>query len=290
MEVKKKNFTVFKFLLILLALAAAYQGYRYYKIKMQDSAKTQDLNKLNHVESDIFDFSESKENSGNFDEKSLDEITITELKERGAEFIYHLLLKNQLQISQLKTEITNLKSEFARYKIEQKAVKIVFAYVDLRQKIFAGQDFKNSFQNFELVASTDKNLTLKTAELKTILEKFTGVKQLSDDFSKLIPLLISAKKYDPNAGFTNKLRYNLSKLISIRKLDETAKDFDGNVRRVEIALQNHNYSVALSEFNEIALAFPEISAKFLADLQNAEKLEKTDKEILFYLQSSTNFN
>lgn len=290
-KTNKKSFGVFKFLMVLVVLTAGYQAYRYYKINLQNSQNTAELKKLDKVESDIFDFSSDKnETAGSFDDKSLDEITITELKERGAEFIYHLLLKNQLQISQLKTEMNNLRAEFARYKTEQKAVKIIFAYVDLRQKIFSDQDFKNSFQSFELLASTDKNLNQKTIELKNILANFSGAKKISENFANLIPSLVSAKNYDPNSSFTNKIRHYFATLIMVRKLDENAKTTDGAIRRVELALKENNYSEALTNFNEIALLYPEISAKFLSELQNAEKLQKTDLEIMFYLQSSINFN
>ena len=136
-ELKKKNFGFFKKILLVLFFAgAAYGGFKYWQNEREKEILAQkELNKFNHIESEIFDLSDS-ENAVSADgagharltDRELSELTVEQLKESGAEFIYQLLLRNQLQISALKEDLRTLNDNFIKYKSQEKISKIIISY------------------------------------------------------------------------------------------------------------------------------------------------------------------
>lgn len=286
--VKKKSGFLTKIIIIFAIILAGYFGLRYWKFKAIQRINSQtETSKFNSIESEIFDLSsDDKNHDDSFDESKLSDITLTELKEGGAEFIYQLLLKNQMQIGDLKTDIQNLKTEFAKYKSQEKAGKIIFTYVDLRQRFYAGQPFSETLKSLETLAVLDKNLQDKITLLKQDLEKFHGSKILLQNFTKLIPDLIAAKTNDPNSSLIKKIRHNLSKLVVIRKLDLNTQSVDGIIRTTEEFLQNEDFVSALDSFILLEKSYQEISPEFLEALKSAASIQKIDQEILLYLRGS----
>jgi len=286
--VKKKSSFLTKIIIIFAIIFAGYVGLRYWKFKAMQRLNSQtETSKFNSIESEIFDLSsDDKNHDDTFDDSKLSDITLTELKEGGAEFIYQLLLKNQVQIGDLKTDIQGLKTEFAKYKSQEKAGKIIFTYVDLRQRFYAGQNFSETLKSLETLAVLDKNLQTKITLLKPNLEKFHGSKVLLQNFTKLIPDLIASKTNDPNSSLVKKIRHNLSKLVVIRKLDSNTQSVDGIIRTTEEFLQNEDFISALDSFILLDPSYQEISLEFLETLKSAAEIQKIDQEILLYLRGS----
>ena len=85
-------------------------------IYWQDLAKRRsiarvDSEKFNNLDSDIFDLSQDL-NEQNLDEShGLGDFNISDLKEKNAEFIYQLLIKNQVQIEDLRKQNRELKND-----------------------------------------------------------------------------------------------------------------------------------------------------------------------------------
>ncbi|MSP33728.1 MAG: hypothetical protein EXR06_02350 [Rickettsiales bacterium] len=286
--VKKKSSFLTKIIIIFAIVFAGYVGLRYWKFKAIQRLNSQtETSKFNSIESEIFDLSsDDKNHDDTFDDSKLSDITLTELKEGGAEFIYQLLLKNQVQIGDLKTDIQSLKTEFAKYKSQEKAGKIIFTYVDLRQRFYAGQPFSETLKGLETLAVLDKNLQSKITLLKQNLDKFHGSKILLQNFTKLIPDLIAAKTNDPNSSLIKKIRHNLSKLVVIRKLDSNTQSVDGIIRTTEEFLQNEDFISALDSFILLEQNYQELSLEFLETLKSAAAIQKIDQEILLYLRGS----
>ncbi len=286
---KKKSYFLAKTIIVFLVILASYFGLRYWKFKALQRLNAQsEISQFDNIESDIFDLSTDDKNHDDvhLDDSKLSNITLTELKEGGAEFIYQLLLKNQVQIGDLKNDIQNLKLEFAKYKAQEKAGKIIFIYVDLREKIYAGENFSETLKSFETVVALDKNLQTKISDFKPNLEKFHGSKTLLKNFTALIPDLIATKTNNPNNSLVKKIRHNLSKLVVIRKLDSNTETVDGIVRTVEDFLQNEDFVSALNAFALLDPSYLKISPEFLEELKAAAELHKIDQEILLYLRSS----
>ena len=287
-EKKKRSFLT-KIIVIFVVIFAGYVGVRYWQIKALHRLNAQlESGKFDNIESEIFDLSSDDKNHEDvhLDDSKLSDITLTELKEGGAEFIYQLLLKNQVQIGDLKTEIQNLKLEFAKYKSQEKAGKIIFVYVDLRQRFYAGENFAETLKSLETLTALDKNLQAKITLLKPNLEKFHGSKTLLKDFTALIPDLIATKTDNHDNSLVKKIRHNLSKLVVIRKLDANTQSVDGIIRTTENFIQAENFGEAFNSFSLLDQSYQEISPEFLEELKAAAEIQKIDEEILLYLRGS----
>ena len=102
-SVPKKQWWLVKLVVFLSLIFFGYFGYEYWKSEREKRlAAKHEVEKFDNVESEIFDLSKEYQDEYRDD---LSDLTINELREKGAEFIYQMLLKNQVQISDLKSEI-----------------------------------------------------------------------------------------------------------------------------------------------------------------------------------------
>jgi hypothetical protein len=288
---KKKASFLNKLIVFIILAIFGFIGFRYYQVKVLQHAKSQaEIAKFDNVDSDIFDFSGDGKNHEevNLDDSKLSELTLTELREGGAEFIYQLLLKNQVQIADAKAEIQGLKADLAKYKSQEKSQKTIFVYVELRQRFYQGENFSESLKSFETLSALDKNLQEKFNSLKPNLAKFQGTKKLQQDFVALIPDLIATKSNDANAGLMKKIRHNLSKLVVIRKLNASTQTVDGIIKLVEDSLQNEDFIAAFDNFSLLDPSYQQVSPEFLEKLKAASEVQKIDQNILLYLRGSIN--
>ncbi len=279
-----------KVVILTIVGAIGYFGYGYYKNEVRKNHSKQELGKFDNIESDIFDLSDNSisADSGSYaklDEHKLSELTITELREGGAEFIYQLLLYNQVQIAGLKSSMQILKEDFKKYKSQEKIAKMTLVYVDLRQKIYQGKNYTKSLQSFEILASGDKKLEEKIDNLKINLQNFYSFDVLSVHFSKIIPSLIATKNHNFEGSFSEKLRFSFAKIITIRKLDENGADIDGAIVRIEKSLRDEDCQNALLIANSAEGKYKKILETFIAELNFSCEVKKSDEGILLYLES-----
>lgn len=286
---KKKQSFLTKFVLILSLIFFGYFGIKYWQIKHEQKLAAQaQAEKFDNVESEIFDISDEYKDQPHDDSSGhdLSDVTANELKEKGAEFIYQTLLKNQVQINDLREQIQNLKTEVTRYKNQERIGKIIFTYVDLRQKIFAGEPHEEVLKSLEMLAVFDKNLQEKIAKLKPLLANFSTQVTLSKNFDGLIPELIANKNNNPNPTLLDKIRHNVSRLIVIRKIDgKDLGDIDSAIAKTEKFLRQENYQEALNSLLSLDQNYHQILAEFLNELSVSVEVQKLDQEILNYLKS-----
>ncbi len=284
--VKKKQNFLTKFVILVSLVIFGYFGLKYWKTKVrQEVAAKAEVEKFDNVDSEIFDLSPDH-NGAEDNSHALMDLSVNELKEKGAEFIYQMLLKNQVQINDLKSQAQELREEFIKYKNQEKVSKLIFTYVDLRQKIYADESYDEALKNFELLSSFDANLQDKVAKLTPLLPNFSGKKNLTKDFSALIPDLIVAKNGNSDSGILAKIRHNISRLVVIRKIsDESSADVDGVIAKTERLLREENYREALTSILTLDQNYHQILAKFLDDLSVASEVQKLDQEIFNYLKS-----
>lgn len=284
--VKKRQNSLTKFVILISLIIFGYFGLKYWKTRVhKEAAAKAEVEKFDNVDSEIFDL--SPDHNGNEDNThALMDLSVNELKEKGAEFIYQMLLKNQVQINDLKTQAQELRDEFVKYKNQEKVSKLIFTYVDLRQKIYADESYDEALKNFELLSSFDTNLQDKVSKLTPLLPNFSGQKKLIKDFSSLIPELIVAKNSNADASLWAKIRHNISRLVIIRKVsDENSADVDGVIAKTERLLSEENYREALTTILTLDQNYHQILAKFLDDLSVASEVQKLDQEIFNYLKS-----
>jgi len=290
---EKKEGKIFnKIILFLIVGVVLAISYEYYKRAAKKELARQELSKFENIESEIFDLGEGQDHAGHagsagyekLDESKLAEMSVNELREGGAEFIYQLLIYNQVQISSLKTEMAGLKGEFRKYKSQEKLQKMILVYVNLRQKIYQGKNYNKSLENLRLLSLGDKTLREKVENLKDSLENFHDYEFLKKEFRDLIPQLIAAKNHDKDGGFFEKTRFHLSRIVTVRKLNESDLSIDGSVSRIEKALRNENCKNALKEIDAMEEKYKKILAKFYEELKASCEVSKADEEILLYLE------
>ncbi|MBU6339695.1 MAG: hypothetical protein KGQ36_06995, partial [Rickettsiales bacterium] len=224
------------------------------------------------------------------DPNGLADLSANEIHDKDSDFVYRSLLKNQLQINDLKTQIQILNDEFLKYKNHEKIVKIIFAYVDLRQKIFSDNESKNykeSLKNFEVLAGVDDaKLQELATKLSPLLDNSLSQKELSKKFDDIIPELIATNKIGKDDGLLAKIRHNIAKLIVIRKIGEkNLEGIDASIVKVEKSLMEQNYQEALNSLLALDPMYHDILADFLSNLNNSLEIQKIDQEILSYLKT-----
>lgn len=283
---KKTQSFLTKLIILVSLILFGYFGFKYWQVKAaQKQAAKSLVEKYDNVDSEIFDLSSDHEEA---DSHGLDDLTVNELKEKGAEFIYQMLLKNQVQITDLREQILVLKNDVQKYKNQERIGKLIFTYVDLRQKISAGKSSSEEFKNFEMLASFDESLQAKIAQLKPLLPNLQGREKLNKSFSALIPKLIAAKNFNPDGGILSKIRYNISKLIIIRRIDDkNLGDIDATITKVERLLREENYQDVLTSLLSLDANYHEILKGFLDELSVSAEAQKIDGDILNYLKSLT---
>jgi hypothetical protein len=283
---KKRQSFLTKLIILVSLILFGYFGFKYWQVKAaQKQAAKSLIEKYDNVDSEIFDLSPDHEGS---DLNGLPDLTVNELKEKGAEFIYQMLLKNQVQITDLREQILALKNDVQKYKNQERIGKLIFTYVDLRQKISARKPSAEEFKNFEMLASFDENLQAKIAQLKPLLPNLQGGEKLNKTFATLIPELIAAKNLNPDGGILSKIRYNISKLVIIRRIDDkNLGDVDAKITKIERLLREENYQDALTSLLSFDANYHEILKGFLDELSVSAEAQKIDGDILNYLKSLT---
>jgi hypothetical protein len=115
-----------------------------------------------------------------------------------------------------------------------------------------------------------------------------GREKFSKSFSALIPELIAAKNFNPDGGILSKIRYNISRLIIIRRIDDkNPGDIDATITKVERFLREENYQDALTFLLSLDANYHEILKGFLDELSVFVEAQKIDEDILNYLKSLT---
>ncbi len=282
---KKKKFSLKRVAILFVVVFCGYFGLRHFEIKQtQKLNATTEAGKFDNIESEIFDLAEEYKNGGNHDPHA--DIALSEIQEKGAEFIYKMLLKNQQQINELKEQTQGLKAEFTKYKNQEKLSKMIFAYIDFRQKLQAGAPYEDALKNFEMMATFDSNLQDKITKLYALLKNFADAKKINKDFADLIPEIIATKTSNADKGLFAKVRHNLAKLVVVRRIDgKNPNDVDGIVAKTEKALRNENYQEALETLLNLDQNYHEILVNFLSELSADAEVKKIDFEILSHLKS-----
>ena len=274
------------FLLFILA-ASSYIAFKYWEfseLKKHDAAL--EVGKFDNIDSDIIELS-GPDGSDDEDDRNDDlrKISAEEMKERGLEFIYQNLLQNQVQIDDLRDQVRDLEDELSKHKARKTIGRVIYSYVDFRQKLFLEQESRREFENFALLTSFDEVLQDKSVRFKEIYKDFYGQQYLSENFAKLIPSLIALKNNNPESGFIERIRYNISKLVTIRKVGgEDIEKVDEIILLAEESLKKEDYKEALDQLLKLSEPYQEILEPFLKKLRISLEIKNLDQEILSYLK------
>jgi hypothetical protein len=267
---------------IILLIALIGGGLVAIKLWRKDSEQTKQEQGLDH---DIIGLAEGYADQG--EQEDLSDLSVNELREKGAEFIYQMLLKNQLKIEDLGAQLQALKSEVLKYRSQEKLGRMILIYVDLREKIISEKGYNEEMKSFEILSASDEVLTAKIAKLKPLLSNFASQKKLEKNFANIIPeLIINKKNSVANESLVAKIQRNISRLVVLRRIDEkNPQEVDAIVVRIEKLLKQENYSDALSAALSLPADYNPILKNFLDELHASLEVRQIDQEILNYLKS-----
>ena len=267
---------------IILLIALIGGGLVAIKLWRKGSEQTKQEQRLDQ---DIIGLAEGYADQG--DQEDLSDLSVNELREKGAEFIYQMLLKNQLKIEDLGAQLQALKSEVLKYRSQEKLGRMILIYVDLREKIISEKGYNEEMKSFEILSASDEVLTAKIAKLKPLLSSFASQKKLEKNFANIIPeLIINKKNSVANESLVAKIQRNISRLVVLRRIDEkNPQEVDTVVVRIEKLLKQENYSDALSAGLSLPADYNPILKNFLDELHASLEVKQIDQEILNYLKS-----
>ena len=242
----------------------------------------------NSKEDSILDISDEYR-AGLENETTVHDLNISEIKEKGAEFVYQLLIKNQVQIEDINNQLRNFKGDFIKLKSREKLNKLIINYVELREKLFNGEECKSEIEGYDLLSVSDEFLQNKFVVIKEGYTLFSTQKKLMESFKAVTNQLIINENYnEKKASLFEKLRHNFNKLVVIRKVKNLNPDrLEGVINQIELALSQKNYQEALNKSLSLDKAYFPIIQKFLEELSIAIEIQSADKEIIKYLKSLT---
>ena len=242
----------------------------------------------NSKEDSILDISDEYR-AGLENETTVHDLNISEIKEKGAEFVYQLLIKNQVQIEDINNQLRNFKGDFIKLKSREKLNKLIVNYVELREKLFNGEECKSEIEGYDLLSVSDEFLQNKFVVIKEGYTLFSTQKKLMESFKAVTNQLIINENYnEKKASLFEKLRHNFNKLVVIRKVKNLNPDrLEGVINQIELALSQKNYQEALNKSLSLDKAYFPIIQKFLEELSIAIEIQSADKEIIKYLKSLT---
>ncbi len=246
-----------------------------------------DNEKFSNLDSDIFDLSQDFNNQNIDENHDLSDLNIASLKEKSSGFIYQLLIKNQVQIEDLRKQNRELRSEFLKYKTYERYNKIVIYYASFRDKLFNEKNFNTELQNLEIICNSDEMLHAKITNLKSHLVNFYPKNKLEISFKNLIPEIKAISDSAPqDNSWLKKINEKIAKIIIIRRtLINNSGDIDDKIITIENHLKAENYQEALGIILSLNQSYNEVFKNFLENLNASLEVQKIDLEILNYLKS-----
>lgn len=242
---------------------------------------------------DVFETSVKKDQE-QYTTKDLSDITTKELQQKNIDFFYRVFMQNQSQINDLQKEVINLRSELANYRNSEKIIKIIFSYLDLRQKIFTNdssignQSFNNQLLAFRLMISYDKNMVAIFNNLEFHLKDFKNIKEVEKMFQAVIPDLIASSKFKKEPTTLDDIRYYLAKKVVIRKINQpiaNSNDIDSLIFSIEKSFLTQNYIEILKTLVVFSPHQREIVKSFEVEIKKLAELQQIDEEFLNYLKN-----
>ncbi len=275
---KKRRYSIIFWLALLVF---AYFAGKYLLSELHyKKAKENAQNQFPNIEAEIYQTPVASEKAATPDEKPLNQSEI--------------LLKQQLQITELQNGFNALKLDFARLKTNESLAKIILSFVKLQDLAFKKQNYDFQLQKLEMLARADFALVSKIEKLKTALQtRPKSQQELSGEFADLV-VQIKARKIEIESenkwggAWLGKLKATISKFIIIKRTDEITAKSPSDLTFISQNIENKQYEQALQNLSLIGNDYQEILTSFKTDLQNAAEFQKINDEIYRYLEMLSN--
>lgn len=271
------------FLISCLGLAImSFVAVKYFFAEQNFSADKKD--ESNKATTKIYKKSDQQD-LGNISDNNLYQASTTE--DKASKELYASLMKQELQIESLQEKYNFIKSELEKNKNQDKLSKIIISFSEVKDCISSRQNCESKLQKFELLAKYDSNLSGKIAALRAILQNNPkSSQQLKSQFNTLIPNIMVAESLIKSQNYFDKIKYNLAKLIVIRRIDGNVgdKNIDSVILEIQKLLDENKYAEALNILSAQNEIYKPVLSDFVADLQNVNQLNKITSEIFSYLK------
>jgi uncharacterized membrane protein YhiD involved in acid resistance len=274
----KKRLLISFFKNVIIAIIIVVFFYFAYNFFLQN--KNSKSSKTSQEE-DLFFLSEDAHKNVN-----LDELNFAEIKEKGPEFVYQLLVKNQVQIQDLYNKIKDLNNELIKYQNRQQISKIAISYFELHQKIFNSttvsvQDIVQHITTLELLLTESPDLQGNIDIIKSALPNFINQNILILNLQKIIPHFKALQQKNIEPNFFDKIKINMAKFITFRKIKNAPEDsIDYKINQLELAIKQQNYTLALQIFLSLNQSENQEMTNFYYNLKAIQQIEKADLEIM----------
>jgi hypothetical protein len=281
-EIKKPKKRYFSAIFWLALIIFAYFSLRYFWSEFNyDQAKDSAKSQFANIETEIYQTPLSSAEIAKPDDKPLTQNEI--------------LLKQQLQISELQNSFNALKADLARFKLNDSLPKIILSFVKLQDLVLAKQNYNSELQKLEALSRADFALTGKIEKLKLALEsKAKNSEELTKEFADLIPN-IKAKQIEieSNGSWFGKVKATIARFIVIKRTDENSAgsskdDVVSLIIKTQKAIENQRFDVALGNLEIMGDDYLGILVNVKNDLQNANNFKQISDDIYRYLEVLSN--
>ena len=276
------------FVAIILIVGGGCYLWSEYEVK---KSAINELKEFENIQAKIFDVKDSRKAIEDIKNKILEtpsekigSFTVEDLR-NDSDFLYQILVQNQIDLNKLNLRINSLEFDLKRFESQAKLQKTIIAYVNLREKILNSQNYQDQMQNFKLLAIGNKVLMDKVRSLQEVVINFKSFDQLSEKLDKLSKTLIAMKKSDPNGGFIEKIRFNLAKIITVRRLDPLSKEIDGGIYRLQKAFKNKDCRKSQDEIANFDEKYKDSASSLRLDIEKSCELRDIDNAIMLYLEN-----
>ncbi len=272
---------------ILFGSIASFYGFLYLKNIVK---KNQPQQALEENGQDLFELQEDAKNESERNGINLDELKAQAINEKGSEFVYQTIIKNQNQIEELRGEIQALKGDISKLRNQEKFTKILVNYINFRDKFFAKKNFKTELQSLSLLTSQNEFLSKNLQQMQDLSKSFLSKPEIEAEFALLIPRLIATKnsKNQENqvSSLSSKIRYQLSRLVIVRKINsKNPQELDYLISLIESNLKEQDYQAALNNIASLDHRYFSVLSDFIERLNFVIEAKKTDEEILNHLKN-----
>lgn len=279
---------IFLFFLLATFSYAGLYGYEHYLdsksineqiAHIKENIAKNKVAKFDNVEEKIFDLGQDNEI------KIVDLEDLTQEKKKASN-------PGADRITALEKEVASLKVRVEEISHLNRKSAIILSYVRLRNKIFAHFDSEDSYleelQNFDLLSRNDPFLAKRFRILTSHLRYHPTQESLIDEFEKLADQFSTQREFNSESKLLNKIKSNLSKVIVIRKIDQSDSNIiDSKIVTIMENLKNQNYIRANHMILSLDNKYRIISGPFLMKLNHMIALRRADSEIMNYLLNNS---
>lgn len=285
----KKIKRIIFFAIVALVVGAGYYAWNRYQEKEN---AINELTEFENIQADIFDagdrFKAAKDIEGKIttdsNPRKIGSFTVEDLKNDN-DFLYQVLIQNQLDLNRMNLRIDSLGLQLKRFESQAKLQKTIISYVNLREKVLNSQDYYDQMQNFKLLSIGNKVLMDKVRSLQEVAAGFKSFDQLSNKLKELSKTLIAMKKSDPSDGFIDKVKFNIAKIITVRRLDPLNKEIDGGIYRLQKALKEKDCRKSQDEIVKFDEKYKAAASTLRLNIEKSCELREVDDSIMLYLEN-----